>query len=221
MAAPVMTEPTTTRVLIVEDHAILTQSLALTLQVEGMEPYVSTALDDEVVLEEARRLTPDVVLLDLDLGHGRSSIPMIAPLVRGGSRVVILTGSADEGLQGVALDAGADAVVLKGDSLEHLCRDIADVAAGHPAMRPARRDQLLEQARLRHDVETWLAELTGREREVLAALIEGWSAETIAAEQFVALGTVRTHIRSILRKLGVSSQLAAVALARRAGWTGA
>jgi DNA-binding NarL/FixJ family response regulator len=211
------TQPT--RVLIVEDHSILTQSLSLTLRVEGMVPHVASALDEATVLTEAEALEADVVLLDLHLGAGRTSIPMIAPLVERGSRVLVLTGSVDEGLQGAALDAGAVAVLLKGDSLERLCQGIRDVAVGHSVMRPARRDELIEQGRRRHDAAARLALLSAREREVLSALAEGRSAEAIADEQFVALGTIRSQIRSILRKLGVNSQLAAVAEARRAGWT--
>ena len=207
------------RVLIVEDHSILTQSLALTLRVEGMVPHVASALDEATVLAEAERLGADVVLLDLHLGGGRTSIPMIAPLVECGSRVLVLTGSVDEGLQGSALDAGAVAVLLKGDSLERLCQGIRDVAGGHSVMRPSRRDELIEQGRRRHDAAARLELLSVREREVLSALTEGHSAEMIAEAQFVALGTIRSQIRSILRKLGVNSQLAAVAEARRAGWT--
>lgn len=216
-AAPTLTEAT--RVLIVEDHSILTQSLALTLRVEGMEPHVAPSLDAETVLAEADRLEADVVLLDLHLGHGQTSVPMIAPLVARGSRVLVLTGSVDEGLQGSALDAGATAIMLKGDSLEQLCQGINDVVTGHSMMRPAERDQLIEQGRRRNEAEARVDLLSSREREVLSALAEGQSAEAIAEGQFVALGTIRSQIRSILRKLGVNSQLAAVAEARRAGWT--
>jgi DNA-binding NarL/FixJ family response regulator len=61
--------------------------------------------------------------------------------------------------------------------------------------------------------------LTSREQRVLAGLVDGLSAEQIAEEHFVALTTVRSQIRSILQKLGVRSQLAAVAMANRSGWT--
>ena len=108
-------------------------------------------------------------------------------------------------------------VLHKGESLDQLCQNIRDVVDGHIVMRPARRDELLQHGRRRSAVEAKLRSLSPRESEVLGALIEGMSAETIASEQFVSFGTVRSHIRSILRKLGVPSQLAAVAAARRAG----
>ncbi len=207
-----------TRVLIVEDHAILTQSLSLGLRLEGMEPYVASRLDERSVLAEARRLRPHLVLLDLHLGGDGDALPMIGLLTAQGIRVLVLTGSTDEGLHGTALDAGAVSVLHKGESLDQLFQNIRDVVDGHIVMRPARRDELLQHARRRTAVAAKLHSLSPRETEVLGALIEGTSAETIAAEQYVSLATVRCHIRSILRKLGVKSQLAAVAAARRAGW---
>jgi DNA-binding NarL/FixJ family response regulator len=206
------------RVLIVEDHEVLTHCLSLTLRMEGIEPIVPTSLDDDVVLATTRELHPDVVLLDLNLGSGRTSISLVAPLVELGARVMVLTGSPDEGLQGAALAAGAHGVFLKHGSLEDLCRTITELTAGEAVLRPADRDQLIAAAQLRADAVDKVSRLSHREREVLAALVEGQSAETISANQFVALGTIRSHIRAILRKLEVSSQLAAVAVARRAGY---
>ena len=208
--------PGATRVLIVEDHSILTQALDLTLRLEGMEPHVASALDEDAILEEARHLRPDVVLLDLNLGAGRSGVAMIRPLVASGARVLVLTGSSDQGLHGAAVDAGAAAVLHKGESLEQLCQGIRDIVDGRAAMRPARRDELLAHGRERLALRARLDTLSAREREVLAALQGGMSAETIASEWHLSLSTVRSHIRSILRKLDVPSQIAAVAAAYRA-----
>lgn len=206
------------RVLIVEDHDVLTHCLSLTLRMEGIEPVVPSSLDDSVVLELTREMSPDVVLLDLNLGNGRTAIPLVAPLVALGARVMVLTGSPDEGLQGAALAEGAHGVFLKHGSLEELCHTITELTDGQAVLRPAERDQLIAQAALRADAVAKVDRLSNREREVLAALVEGQSAEAIAQQQFVALGTIRSHIRAILRKLEVSSQLAAVAVARRAGY---
>ncbi|HEX9467358.1 MAG TPA: response regulator transcription factor [Acidimicrobiia bacterium] len=211
--------PETKRVLIVEDHSILTQSLALTFRLEGMEPHVAEDLTDAAVIADVRRLHPDLVLLDLYLGGGRDSLSMIPPLRALEIPVLVLTGSADEGLQGAALDAGAAAVLLKGDSLERLCAAIHDVIDGYVTMRPARRDELVALGRRRRRLQDRVNRLSKREAEVLVALADGHTAEMIAARQFVSLGTVRTHVRSILRKLEVNSQLAAVATARQAGWS--
>jgi two-component system nitrate/nitrite response regulator NarL len=207
--------PRATRVLIVEDHSILTQTLHLTLRLEGMEPYVAAGLDDATVLDEARRVRPDVVLLDLNLGTGRNAVAMISPLVASGARVLVLTGSSDQGLYGAALDAGAAAILHKGESLEQLCQGIRDVVNGGAPMRPSRRDELLARGRERLALQACMDTLSPREREVLAALMEGTSAETIASSWHVSVATVRSHIRSILHKLNVPSQLAAVAIAHQ------
>jgi DNA-binding NarL/FixJ family response regulator len=121
-------------------------------------------------------------------------------------------------MQGAALAEGAHGVFLKNGSLESLCHSIADLTAGQTLLRPSERDALVAQAGRRADAVAKIDRLSNREREVLVALVDGQSAETIAKHQFVALGTVRSHIRSILRKLDVNSQLAAVAIARRAGF---
>jgi two-component system, NarL family, nitrate/nitrite response regulator NarL len=218
MTNPVIDETNPPRVLIVEDHAVLTHALCLALRVDGIEPMVSSALDERTVLAEAELVEADVVLLDLHLGDGQLSISMIDGLVAAGRRVLVLTGAADESLHGAALDAGAEGVVLKGESLEHLSATILDLARGHTVMRPARRDELIEQARSRQQLADRFESLSPRERDVLHALCDGFSAEAIAARQFVSVGTVRSHIQAVLRKLGVSSQLAAVVLARKLGW---
>ena len=214
----VRTSSQATRILIVEDHAILTQSLSLSLRLEGMEPHVASRLDERSVLADARHLRPQLVLLDLYLDGEGDSLAMIGPLTARGIQVLVLTGSTDEGLHGAALDAGAVSILHKGESLDQLCQDIRDVIDGHIVMRPARRDELLQHGRRRGALEAKLLSLSPRETEVLGALIEGMSAETIASKQFVAVATIRSHIRSILRKVDVTSQLAAVAAARRAGW---
>ena len=206
------------RVLIVEDHDVLTHCLSLTLRMEGIEAVVPPSLDAEAVIAATRETNPDVVLLDLNLGGGRTGIPLVAPLVALGTRVMVLTGTADEAIQGAALAEGAHGIFLKNGSLEGLCRSIADLTAGQTVLRPSDRDSLVAQAALRADAEAKIGRLSNREREVLTALVEGQSAEVISTIQFVALGTIRSHIRAILRKLEVNSQLAAVAVARRAGF---
>jgi hypothetical protein len=85
-ASATMTAEDALRVLIVEDHAILTHSLCLALRVDGLGPHVASALDDDAVLAEAVTTQPDVVLLDLNLVDGHTSIGVIGPLVGAGHR---------------------------------------------------------------------------------------------------------------------------------------
>jgi two-component system nitrate/nitrite response regulator NarL len=209
------------RVLLVEDHAIIKQALALALQQTGMVVETAGELQPDAVLKQAEAFRPDVVLLDFYLGEA-DSLPMIEPLRALGARVLVLTGTTDPRSLGACLEAGAVGIVSKGESLDRLAQAITDALAGSSVMRPADRDALLEAARrARADDEERLAPfatLTARERQVLAHLMQGHSAEDISRIEFVSLATVRSQIRGILQKLDVNSQLAAVTMAQQAGW---
>lgn len=218
-----MAEPP--RVLIVEDHALLAESLAVALRLRDfpeIEICDPGALDVESVLGCVDRVKPDVVLLDVFLGDFGVSIPIIAPIVERGVTVLILTASQDRVVLGRCLEAGASGVFDKSQAFDELLTWVVDAALGRTTMRPSARDELLaeldDHRRGTGALRRSFDRLTDREREVLAAIVAGSNAEEIAASQHVAISTVRSHIRSILDKLGVNSQLAAVALARRAGW---
>ncbi len=176
----------------------------------------------EGVLGEAAALRPDVVLLDLYLGYDRTSIPMIAPLVANDARVLVVTGSREPHLLAECLEAGAWGLFDKSQSFEQLLESLRDAILGHVVMQPSAREALLASLRSHRAAERQrelpFATLTHREGEVLKLLCAGISAEEIAAREYLSLATIRSHIRAILRKLGVNSQLAAVVLAQRSGW---
>jgi DNA-binding NarL/FixJ family response regulator len=208
------------RVLLADDHQLLVQTLSMALEAEGLEVHASTDPNDVVTV--AQRVEPDLVLLDLDLGGGRFSTDYVPALVGAGRRVVMLTGVADTYLQQSSLAAGAEAVLSKGMDLDELVDAIVRVSRGESLLGEARRQRMVEEYRTERDRR--LAErrpfetLSAREQQVLAGLMTGLSAEQLAARDYVSLPTVRSQIRSIFTKLGVNSQLAAVAMARQAGW---
>jgi two-component system nitrate/nitrite response regulator NarL len=211
--------------LIVEDHALLAESLALALRLRGFEDVEiadSEHLDAEAVLSCVERSKPEVVLLDLFLGEAGVAVPLIEPMTKQGALVLILTASDDRVMLARCLEAGAGGVFDKAQPFEDLMTWVTDAALGHSTIRPAVREELMaELAGHRRDSEMLLssfARLSEREAVVLAAIVKGQTADEIAAAQFIAVSTVRSHIRAVLEKLGVNSQLAAVALARRAGW---
>lgn len=216
----------TPRVLIVEDHALLAESLAVALRLRGFDDVhlVPGELERGAILAAVEQVAPDVVLLDLFLGSLGASVEMITPICGAGSRVLVLTASQDPVMLAQCLEAGASGVFDKAQPFEELLTYVVDAALGRITMRPAARDALLAHlADHRRDTDALRASfgrLTDREEAVLVAIIEGFNADEIAARLTVAVSTVRSHIRSILDKLGVNSQLAAVALARRAGWPG-
>ena len=221
MPSPRLTKP---RVLLVEDHAVLQQAVALALRAREIEVICPAALDPASVVALADEHRPDLALLDFYLDQC-DSLPMVAPLARRGTTVVMLTGATDERVLAECLEAGADGVVSKSEGLDALLAALDRALRKEPLMRAGDRDELIRrvrEARARErDRLAPFARLTSRERHVLALLMEGLSAEDIARREFVALATVRSQIRAILSKLDVHSQLAAVALARRAGWDAA
>lgn len=210
-----------TAVLIVEDHELLAQTLEFALHAQGMAAQRVSGVDPSEVLSTATALQPALVLLDLDLGE-ESGKDLIAPLHSGGSTVLMLTGVTDRIRLAECIEAGAVGIIQKRQQLDQLVEAIAKAVSGQSPLTRAQRDELLADLR-RHRAEERhrlapFERLTGTEQAVLAALLEGRSAEAIAADRFVSIATVRTQIRGILRQLGVNSQLEAVATARRAGW---
>jgi two-component system nitrate/nitrite response regulator NarL len=213
----------TARVLIVEDHALIAIGLQLALSARGWEVETTDGPTAPDVTEHARRFEPQIVLLDIGLGEGvGNGIDLIAPLRATGAHVVMLTAETRRAVLATCLEAGAAGWIGKNTFLDEVVNSLTDVLDGTPLIgctaREAMIDELrIERAGLRKAL-TPFERLTMREREVLAALVDGLSAEEIAETQFVALTTVRSQIRSVLQKLGVRSQLAAVAHANRVGW---
>ncbi len=211
-------------VLIVDDHALLAQSLLIALRAEGMSAERCTDLRADAILAEVERLAPKVVLLDLDVGGDLGdTIELIEPISRAGARVVMVTGITDRARLAACVEAGAIGVIGKARPFESLLEGVKDAVRLGTLLTQRQRDELLGELRRQRaeDRERMspFDQLTRREADVLAGLIDGQSAEQIAASSYVSLTTVRSQIRSVLQKLGVKSQLAAVAMARKAGWT--
>ncbi len=210
------------RVLLVDDHELLGQILVEALNGEGIEAEACSGPSPADVQTAVERFSPTIVLLDLDLGelgHGRELIPA---LCASGATVVVLTGNRDRLVHAECLAAGAAGILAKSEPFEKVLATIAAVAERGTAVSPDERHALLTDLRLKRLEERTRLEpferLTRREREVLRALANGLRAAEIAERSFVSVETVRSQIRAILVKLNATSQLAAVALARRAGW---
>jgi DNA-binding NarL/FixJ family response regulator len=211
------------RVLIVDDHELLAESLRLALTAEGYDVVVPGVSPMEVYAA-AQATTPDVVLLDLDLGdEGGDGSVLVEALAVGGARVVVVSGTPDRLRVAACLESGACGYISKAASLDLLLEAVRAAGEGRTVMPEAQRlDLLAELRRVRVERQRELApfeDLTDRERFVLAQVLDGRSAADIATSAYVSEATVRSQIRAVLQKLGVHSQLAAVAAARRVGWT--
>jgi len=215
------TEPPV-RVLIVDDHIVLAQALAIALRQEQIRVEVALDFKEAAILEFAEHFQPDVVLLDLFLTPSRTTLPVIRPLIELGAKVVVITASDQPIEMAACLDAGAIAVLPKSEALGASVDAVRRVVSGEPVRLRHSEDLRAAGRAGKADQKVLLApfeRLTAREGDVLSAIIEGWRAEEIASEMGLAVRTVRTHLEAIRSKLGVSSQIAAVALARQAGWT--
>jgi DNA-binding NarL/FixJ family response regulator len=210
-------------IIIIDDHPLLAAGLRNALAANGASvELLDPELGAEMVTMEIAARCPDCVVVDLGLpipGGGQALIPAI---VAGGTRVVVLTGETERWQWGQAVHAGAEAVVSKAEDLADIVEVIGRVGSGEP-VRLAERAELSAEhnARVAERQDTFAAfeTLSRREQEVLHGLMGGQSVQRLAERDFVSVQTVRTQVRSVLRKLGVSSQLEAVALANRAGWT--
>ena len=209
-------------VLIVEDHALLAQTLVIALSVEGCRARVADLSGAATLLQQVRTQRPGVVLLDLDLGELGDGVELVQPLTELGARVLVVSGSTDRLRLAETVERGAVGFLSKQVPFEQLLSTVLDVVAQRPVLSTARRYELMAELRSARAARSRdlapLASLTPRERAVLAALAKGQRAETIAAAAVLSEATVRSQIRSVLAKLGVSSQLEAVALAWAVGW---
>jgi two-component system nitrate/nitrite response regulator NarL len=214
------------RVLIVEDHVLFAESLELALTLEGYDArrlqLPTYAGSTGQLLSTAVRLRPRVVLLDLDLGTFGDGVRLIHPMALSGANVVVVTASADKARWGECLRYGARKAMAKTQPLNEILSVVRRIHQGLPVVDAGEREALLRQWEERRasveDQRSRLESLTPREREVLARLREGTPVRDIARLSVVSEATVRTQVKSILAKLGVTSQLAAVGLAHNAGW---
>ena len=209
-------------VLIVDDHELVGTSLLLSLRGEGLDAHLSCRGDADGVLRLTSRLAPGVVLLDLDLGRFGDGMRLISPLATTGINVVVVTSSIDRSRWGEAIRCGARTVLSKALPLSSVLATVRRINAGLPVLTFEEREDLLRAWRQqRSELQSNLAKLsllTARESQVLGELMRGQTVHDIAVRSVVSEATVRTQVKSILSKLEVSSQLAAVGLAHQVGW---
>jgi two-component system nitrate/nitrite response regulator NarL len=211
------------RVIMIEDHELLAQSLQLTLKAEDVDVVRVWSDERDDLVQQAVASAPGLLLLDFDLGDDVGvAFGMIEPMTAAGLDVVMLTGERNPLVLAQCLEEGAVGVINKAVSFDELLAQIHTALHGEALMTRHEREELLSQLRL-HRAERdqqlrAFRELTAREAEVLRELMQGKAADTIAEESVVSVATIRTQIRSILGKLGVNSQLAAVARAQQARW---
>jgi DNA-binding NarL/FixJ family response regulator len=219
----------TIRVLVVDDQNLVRSGLKMILDTQPDIEVVGEARDGAEAVELARRLHPDIALMDLRMPgtDGLAATRTIAsdPATSATSVVVLTTYDLDEYLF-EALQAGAAGFVLKGVSPEDLIRGIREVAAGECLLAPSAARRLITQfvgshptAPSNESAQRRVDTLTPRELEVLGRMAAGLSNSEIADELIVGDNTIKTHVSHILNKLGARDRIQAVILAYQAGVT--
>ena len=199
-------------VLIVDDHPVVRQGLRVLLEVQDGIAVAAEAGDGPAALALAAEHAPDVILLDLKL-PGMDGIAVLGELAAQGSpsRVLVLTSMTEPASAAAALRAGAAGVLYKDVDPDALVRAIRAVHDGHFLLAPEAAGSLLRSARSGGGLDA----LTSREREVLAELAHGRSNREIARALHVSEKTVKTHVSSVLTKLGVADRTQAALVAVR------
>jgi DNA-binding NarL/FixJ family response regulator len=205
-----------TRILIVDDHPLTRDALASLLEQSGFT-VAGQAADGETAVLRAGDLAPDVILLDLSLPgmNGLEALPRLREAAPAAEVVVLTASGTEENLLG-AIRGGAAGYLLKSEPPERIVEFLHGVARGEAALSGSIARRLLETVRETGGRETGVpdsiaAKLTAREVEILLLLEDRLETDEIAKRLFISEHTVRSHVKSILRKLGVSSRREAVA----------
>jgi DNA-binding NarL/FixJ family response regulator len=201
----------TTRVLIADDHPLTRDALASLLTANGFE-VVALAEGGAEAITLAGEFQPDLVVLDLTMPEvdGLTALPKVREAAPE-TAVVVLTAAEDDTNLLTAIRLGAAGYLLKNEPPERIVEFLQGVAQGEAALSGAVARRLLEQVReggLQHGVvpESIAERLSARELEVLLLLDQHLGTDEIAQRLFISEHTVRSHVKNLLAKLGVSSR---------------
>jgi len=203
-----MTATPPVRILLCDDHAVVRAGLLALL---GSEPDIEVAGEagsGEEAVALAAKLSPDVVLMDLQLGAGMDGTEATRRIAATGVRVLVLTTYDTDADITRAIEAGATGYLLKAERPEELFAAIRAAAEGRTTLSPPVADRVM--ARMRRPRPT----LTDRELDILAQLSRGLGNRDIARALFISEATVKTHLGRIYDKLGVDTRAGAVAVAK-------
>ncbi len=208
-----MSDALDTRVLVIDDHPLFRKGVADLLDMEPMLRLVGEAADGATGLRLAAELKPDLILLDLNM-KGMDGIETLRRLRADESldaRIVMLTVSDTESDVVAALRTGADGYLLKDMEPEDMLVLLRDAMRGRLVISPQLTELLARALREAPSGPTRPAQagLTPREQQILALIARGWSNKLIARELDVAVGTVKVHVKHLLKKLGLKTRVEA------------
>jgi DNA-binding NarL/FixJ family response regulator len=211
------------RVAVVDDQSLVRGGFAVMLDLQDDIEVVAEAGDGKAAIEIARVHRPDVILMDIRMPEmdGISATKAIVDSANWPVKVLILTTFDPDEYVYRALRAGASGFVLKDISPEDLVAAVRTVADGGALLAPSVTRRLISRfaapPSLDSSVVARLDRLTSREREVLVAVSDGSNNSEIADDLFIGAATVKSHVSSILTKLGLNNRAQAVAFAYESG----
>jgi DNA-binding NarL/FixJ family response regulator len=211
----------TTRILLVDDHQIMREGLMSLMAGEPDLEVVGDASDGRQAVQMAKRLKPDLVVMDISM-PGLSGIEATRQIIDelGRVRVLALSMHADPRFVAGALEAGAHGYMIKDCTSQELLECIRTVAGGGTYLSPQVAEVVVKGFVRRLGEETGTppaSVLTPREREVLQLLVEGYTAKAIAERIHLGVKTVETHRRNIMEKLGLKNMVDLIKYAMREG----
>src|SRR4051812_29971149 len=190
------------RVVIVDRHALVAQSLAMVLAAASVTTFIASDPSFEMVIRQIRAFDPDLVLMD---SSAEDAVDLVRAVARMGNRVIAVSDGSDRIQVASCLEAGATGAVSTLGPIERLLATIRETVSGRRVMPTAAEQDLLGELHLhRRDRAAQLArfgQLSVRESEVLEELMAGKAAADIATESYVSIATIRSQIKAILRKL--------------------
>jgi two-component system response regulator DesR len=200
----------TVRVLLAEDQAMVRGALAALLALEQDIEVVAQAARGDEVLPAALAAQPDVALLDIEMpgGDGLAAAAELTERLPS-CRVIILTTFGRTGYLRRAMESGAAGFLLKDAPAAELAAAIRRVAGGGRVVDPALAASALSERG---------SPLTDRERDVLAASVDGATIRDVAAQLVLSEGTVRNYLSTAIQKLGARNRVEAARLAQQKGW---
>lgn len=211
------------RVLLVDDEELIRSGMRLIIESQEDIRVVGEAANGRSAIDQVKDLAPDVVLMDIQMPE-MTGIEATAEISRSTSapRIVILTTFGDDEHVFAALRAGASAFVLKDSRAEDVISAIRVVAGGEALLSPRVTRGIVDRfvAAPPPSAPEDYARLTDREKEILVMVAAGMSNQEIADEAFIGFSTAKTHVSSILSKLGLRDRVHAVIYVYQHGLAG-